>query len=134
MSSAELREPRCQREIDFRIQVFELHLHPSEPGTDVGSYLLPQIAGTKSAASQNPDEQAKKEDHHDHGSHPQTTGLAPVLGVILTADRSFLMGIIFRTVAGAKSEKGIATALSAAPGLGALKTKTRQRLLAGRPV
>jgi hypothetical protein len=60
MSPAELREPRCQHEVDFRIQVLELHLHSSETGTDIGGYLFPEIADAKSATSQDPDEQTEK--------------------------------------------------------------------------
>jgi hypothetical protein len=47
LSSAEICEPRRQGEIDLRSQFFEMNLNCSEPGTDVGSYLLSEVADAK---------------------------------------------------------------------------------------
>jgi hypothetical protein len=64
-------------------------LHPSEPGTDIGSYLLPEVADAKRAAPQNAYEQADHEDHHDHGYRLLST--TPELGALKLKTRQHLL-------------------------------------------
>ena len=55
MPPAQIRNPCHQREVELGIQVVELHLHPSEAGTDVSSYLLPKIANAERPAPKDAD-------------------------------------------------------------------------------
>jgi hypothetical protein len=112
---AEIREPRRQRKIDLRIQVIELHLHPPEAGTDVSSYLLPEIADAKRSTSEDAEKQADQKDHYDHGNHSLGTSAAPCLVRFLSSSDRSLQEPLPAQRPGRRSKNGMATAFEYDP-------------------
>lgn len=72
---AQLRVSRHYREIDRRLQVVELELHPPESRTDVGRKLAAKVADAEHATYQHAQKSTHKEDQYQHRHRPRSRRL-----------------------------------------------------------
>src|SRR5215467_4012965 len=64
--SAQFRKPCCHRQVDLRLEVVKLHLHPPESRPNVPCDLLAKVADADCAACQYPNERCHEQDHLHH--------------------------------------------------------------------
>ncbi len=79
VARTQLRVPCDEFEIDRRLEIFKLSLHPSEPRANVACNLLTEVADTERAADEYTQQSAHEEDQcNHHGSRLSVGSLLPV--------------------------------------------------------
>ena len=84
----QLRVPRNEFEVDRRLEVVEVQLHPPKPRAYVACDLLSEVPDAERAADQHTQQSAHEEDQHNHHGSRLNVGVPHQL--VCTLLRAFV--------------------------------------------